>query len=109
MNRKMVYYMTGRIILLEGALLLVPLIVSLIYQDVGTVPFLITIAICAAVGGALSGFFRNTSQVIFAKEGFLITALAWVVLSAILAQRLRDRRDPLRALRPDPKLYRRLL
>ena len=36
MNRKMVYYMTGRIILLEGALLLVPLIVSLIYQDVGS-------------------------------------------------------------------------
>ena len=83
MNRKMVYYMTGRIILLEGALLLVPLIVSLIYQDVGTVPFLITIAICAAVGGALSCFFRNTSQVIFAKEGFLITALAWLSVSAI--------------------------
>lgn len=83
MNRKMVYYMTGRIILLEGALLLVPLLVSLIYQDPGTVPFLITIAICAAVGGALSGFFRNTSQVIFAKEGFLITALAWLSVSAI--------------------------
>lgn len=83
MNRKMVYYMTGRIILLEGALLLVPLLVSLIYQDVGTVPFLITIAICAAVGGALSCFFRKTSQVIFAKEGFLITALAWLSVSAI--------------------------
>ncbi len=83
MNRKMVYYMTGRIILLEGALLLVPLIVSLIYQDPGTVPFLITIAICAAVGGALSCFFRKTSQVIFAKEGFLITALAWLSVSAI--------------------------
>lgn len=83
MNRKMVYYMTGRIIFLEGALLLVPLIVSLIYQDVGTVPFLITIAICAAVGGALSCFFRKTSQVIFAKEGFLITALAWLSVSAI--------------------------
>lgn len=83
MNRKMVYYMTGRIILLEGALLLVPLLVSLIYQDPGTVPFLITIAICAAVGGALSCFFRKTSQVIFAKEGFLITALAWLSVSAI--------------------------
>ena len=83
MNRKMVYYMTGRIILLEGALLLVPLIVSFIYRDVGTVPFLITIGVCAAVGGALSYFFRNTSQVIFAKEGFLITALAWLTVSAI--------------------------
>ncbi|MBQ1405852.1 MAG: TrkH family potassium uptake protein, partial [Oscillospiraceae bacterium] len=42
-----------------------------------------TIAICAAVGGALSCFFRKTSQVIFAKEGFLITALAWLSVSAI--------------------------
>lgn len=83
MNRKMVYYMTGRIILLEGALLLVPLLVSLIYQDVGTVPFLITVAVCAAVGGAMCWFFRKTSQVIFAREGFLITALAWLSVSAI--------------------------
>ena len=45
MNRKMVYFLTGRIVLLEGALLLVPLIVSLIYWDAGTVPFLITIGI----------------------------------------------------------------
>ena len=83
MNRKMVYYMTGRIILLEGALLIAPLIVSLLYRDAGTVPFLITIAICAAVGGLLSWCFRKHSQMIFAREGFLITALAWVSLSLI--------------------------
>lgn len=83
MNRKMVYFLTGRIVLLEGALLLVPLIVSLIYRDAGTVPFLITIGICAAFGGLLSQIFRKHSPVIFAKEGFLITALAWVLLSAI--------------------------
>lgn len=83
MNRKMVYFLTGRIVLLEGALLLVPLIVSLIYRDAGMVPFLITIGICAAFGGLLSQIFRKHSPVIFAKEGFLITALAWVLLSAI--------------------------
>ena len=45
MNRKMVLSLTGRIILLEAALLAVPLLISLIYGDHGTVPFLITIAI----------------------------------------------------------------
>ena len=83
MNRKMVYYLTGRIILLEGALLLAPLAVSLIYGDNGIVPFLITIGICALIGGLLSLLFRNHSTMIFAKEGFLITALAWVCLSLI--------------------------
>lgn len=83
MNRKMVYYLTGRIILLEGALLLAPLAVSLIYWDKGIVPFLITIGICVIVGSILSLLFRNHSSIIFAKEGFLITALAWVSLSLI--------------------------
>ena len=83
MNRKMVYYLTGRIILLEGALLLAPLAVSLIYRDNGIIPFLITIGICALIGGLLSLLFRNHSTMIFAKEGFLITALAWVSLSLI--------------------------
>ena len=41
MNRKMVYFLVGRILLLEGGLLLLPLGVSLYYGDNGLVPFLI--------------------------------------------------------------------
>ena len=83
MNRKMVLSLTGRIILLEAALLAVPLLISLIYGDHGTVPFLITIAIALASGGALTLLVKPKNQTIYAKEGFLVTALAWLILSAI--------------------------
>ena len=83
MNRKMVYFMTGRIILMVGALMFLPLVVSFIYRDGGTLSFLITIGSCAAVGLGLSLSFKPDSQVIYAKEGFLITALTWLTVSAI--------------------------
>lgn len=83
MNRKMVFYLLGRILELEAALLMFPLLVSLIYWDKGIIPFLITIALSLALGDLLCRTCKTKDQTIYAKEGFLITALAWVVLSAI--------------------------
>ena len=83
MNRKMVYFLVGRILLLEGGLLLLPLGVSLYYGDNGLVPFLITIGLCEGVGLLLCRIFRTDNNVMFAKEGFLITALAWLSVSVL--------------------------
>lgn len=83
MNRKMVYFLIGRILLLESALLLLPLGVSLYYWDGGQLPILITIALSAGLGWLLCRIFRTDNQVIYAKEGFLITALTWVIVSAL--------------------------
>ena len=83
MNRKMVYFLIGRILLLEGGLLLLPLAVSLYYWDGGQIPFLFTIGICEVLGLLLCLVFRTDNQVIFAKEGFFITALAWLSVSAL--------------------------
>ena len=83
MNRKMVYYLVGRILLLEGALMLLPLGVSLYYGDNGLVPFLIAIALCEGIGLLLCRIFKTDNNVMFAKEGFLITALAWLSVSVL--------------------------
>ena len=83
MNRKMVYFLIGRILLLEGGLLLLPLAVSLYYWDGGQIPFLLTIALCEGLGLLLCNVFRTENQVIFAKEGFFVTALAWLSVSAL--------------------------
>ena len=83
MNRKMVYFLVGRILLLEGALMLLPLGVSLYYGDNGLLPFLITICLCAGVGFLLCRIFKTDNNVMFAKEGFLITALAWLAVSVL--------------------------
>ncbi len=83
MNRKMVYFLIGRILLLEGGLMVLPLAVSLYYWDGGQIPFLITIALCLGLGLLMSRLFRTDNQVIFAREGFFITALAWLSVSAL--------------------------
>jgi len=83
MNRKMVFFLIGRILLLEGGLLLLPLFVSVYYWDGGQLPFLLTIALCVGLGLLLNKLCRTDNQVIFAKEGFLITALAWLCVSAL--------------------------
>lgn len=84
MNRKMVFYMIGQMIKLEAALLVLPLLVSLIYREQSTaLAFLITIGIALALGFALTLIFRTKNRVIYAKEGFVIVALTWLALSAV--------------------------
>lgn len=83
MNRKMVFYTIGKIVAAEAILLTLPLVVSLIYREACTVSFLITIGIAALVGGLLMFIFRTDNHVIYAKEGFVIVAGAWMVMSVI--------------------------
>lgn len=83
MNRRMVLYMVGNVIKLEAALLILPLITSLIYKEACAVDFLITIAVALIIGFAVTLIFKPTSKVIFAKEGFVIVALCWIALSVI--------------------------
>ena len=84
MNRRMVLYMLGRIITLEALILLLPAGCSLIYKEIHTfLSFIITAAIAACIGFVLSGFKKPKDKTIFAKEGFAIVSLAWILMSAI--------------------------
>lgn len=78
--------MIGQIVKIEAALLLLPLLVSVYYIKTdgvtNVIAFAITIAIALALGFFLTIVFRKRKKEIFAKEGFVITALAWIVLSA---------------------------
>lgn len=84
MNRRMVFYMIGRLITVEAALLLLPLIVSAIYRETSVViAFSATVGIALAVGFGLTLISRPDNKVIFAKEGFVIVALSWILMSVI--------------------------
>ncbi|MGI6279792.1 MAG: potassium transporter TrkG, partial [Acutalibacteraceae bacterium] len=83
MNRKMVFYMLGKIIQLEAALLLFPAVCSLIYRETAVWAFVITIIIAVILGFTLTLFNKTTDKIFFAKEGFAIVALAWIVISAL--------------------------
>lgn len=83
MNRRMVLYTVGTVIKIEAALMVLPLIVSLIYKEGCVTDFLISIAVALLGGFALTMIFKPGSKVIYAKEGFVIVALAWVALSVV--------------------------
>ena len=83
MNYRIVLYMVGRILQIEGALLLLPLAVSLIYGEACWQVFLITALLSLAVGFTVTHIFKKDDQMIFAREGFAIVSLAWIVLSLV--------------------------
>ena len=83
MNRKMVFYTTGQLVLLEAILLLLPAAVSLLYGERCAAAFGISAGIAAAVGLLMVTAARPKNRVIYAREGFIITTLSWILLSAI--------------------------
>ena len=79
MNLKMIIKFLGTVLFIEALLLIVPLIVALIYGE-DFKPFLITIA-ALIVAFLPTRFFRVKKKRIYAKEGFVCTALSWIFLS----------------------------
>ena len=81
MNYKMIQYIVGHLLLAEGALMALPLIVSLIYGETSTMfSFIIPMVILLALGGIFS-MFKPKNKTITAKEGFLIVGLSWIIVS----------------------------
>lgn len=82
MNTSMIRYILAKLLLIEAALLAVPLIVALIYQEDNLVfrAILITMSLLAGLGG-LGIWFKPKRKRIYAKEGMLIVALCWVLWS----------------------------
>lgn len=79
----MILNMLGRIIMLEGILLVLPLITSLCYGEKSGVYILITIGIALASGLLMTLISKPRQREIYAKDGFVIVALAWLALSVI--------------------------
>lgn len=84
MNRKMVFYMLGRIIQLEAVLMLPATVCAVFYHEKAVITaFLFTVGIALVSGTLLTLSGKTMDKTIFAKEGFAIVALAWIVMSAI--------------------------
>ncbi len=78
----MVAYILGVLLLIEAFLLIFPLITALIYSE-PVMPFLASIGILGLVGGLLRLIGRTKNKTIYAREGFLIVSLGWILLSAM--------------------------
>lgn len=84
MNRSMILFVIGRVLLILGLLLLPPVAVALICHEgwKGVLPFLYTIGICLAA--CIPFQLRRPKQTRFyVREGFVIVALSWILLSLL--------------------------
>lgn len=83
MNRKMIVYTVGRMVLLEAGILLLPLLVSVLYRETCAWAFVLTVLLAAIVGLPITLFCKPKNSLIYAKEGFVIVAMTWLAFSAI--------------------------
>lgn len=91
MNKKTVFYITGRLMVIMSGILLVPLAISFYYNfpdsfagvflDAEKLGLIIAIFLAAACGFLLTVAFRSDKELEGIKEGFAIVSLGWVSLA----------------------------
>ena len=75
----MIGFVIGRILLTEAALLMLPMAVAVAYGE-AVLPFLIPALLLAVIGLAL-GLRSPKRSSLYARDGFAVVALAWVLMS----------------------------
>ena len=80
MNYRVILYTLGCVLCCEAVCMLLPLLCATVYGEAEFYSFLISIAICVICGLFLV-LFRPKTREMYAKEGFIIAALSWMVIS----------------------------
>ena len=84
MNYRLIFNTMGKVLVINSILLVIPLIVSVIYLEIAPAwAFLITAFISLAVGGLFVLTCRPKTNVMYAKEGLIIVAFAWIAVSLV--------------------------
>ena len=80
MNMKSVSYILGWILNIEAVLMGLPLATAVIYQEKQGFAFAAVMIVCAVIGYLLTHKRPNNPN-FYAREGFVATALSWIVMS----------------------------
>ena len=81
MNRKLIIRMLGALLLIEAAAMIPALIISFLYGDGDSKALGLTILLIAPLGSALCFLPKTgTNSHLRLKEGYIITALGWLLL-----------------------------
>ena len=82
MNYSIIVYLSGVILLIEAAFMLLPVIVAGIYGETSGIYFLITLAAAGLIGFLMTRR-KPAKRTMYAREGFVLTAMAWILISLI--------------------------
>ncbi len=84
MNRKMIGKLLGFLLILESIFLFPPALISALDGERAALGAIFaTMALSAVAGMLLELVCRNAEKSFYAREGFLIVALGWIVLSVV--------------------------
>lgn len=85
MNKRMILYIIGKLLIVVALLMVLPLIASIIYhftngENLNLLAFVIPMALLVGLGFFLS-FKKPKDNDIFAREGFVLVGLSWIIIS----------------------------
>lgn len=83
MNKRVIVYVLGAVLLIEAALMLLPLLVAVIYREKNGWYFLWVLLGAAVLGTLALGLGGRKRSAMYAKEGLIAVALSWIVLSLV--------------------------
>jgi trk system potassium uptake protein TrkH len=82
MNIKKILKILGKIMILEGILMIAPLVVSILYKEkfINILAFIVPISILVSIGLLLQ-ILKPKRNNLYQKEGFALVALVWLVMT----------------------------
>lgn len=83
MNKRLIVYILGWVLIIEGAAMQIGTLTSLIYGEHEGLYFLITGAVSAILGVLAVKVKKPKNMVLYQKAGFAATALSWVLMSVV--------------------------
>lgn len=83
MNFSMIIYVLGWVLKLEAGIMILPIICALIYQEFWAMQALAVSAVLSLIIGTLATIKGPKRTDYYAREGFVICALSWIVMSLI--------------------------
>ncbi len=81
MNKRMIAYVLGILMFCEGILLILPYVIAHVYAETTTYHAFLTTIVLLGVGGTVLSWFKPKDKTIYARDGFVIVALGWIILS----------------------------
>lgn len=79
MKNKLVYKYISKVLIAFSILLILPMIVALIYRE-DIIPFIIPALLSLSIGYLVHHFIKD-NKMLYAKDGFIIVGLSWIIIS----------------------------
>jgi len=83
MNYQMIRFLLSRVLQITGLLMILPLIVAFIYGEWHCATVFSAIVAGCLILGSIGAHFKPANHAIYAREGFVATALTWILMSMV--------------------------